>query len=124
VRKAALNAFTITPQLLALQQRLAGEAARVWVLNGSGRTDLASEAAAYLAYNGLEASAPNQRVARIPKTTVVAYNGAEITMPDTIAYLEDVLGVTVTTAIDPKVTVDMIVTLGKDAPKLEAPVVG
>jgi len=35
-----------------------------------------------------------------------------------------VLGLTVTTATDPTVTVDMIVTLGKDAPKLEAPVVG
>ena len=63
-------------------------------------------------------------MARIPTTTVVVYNGAETTMPDTIAYLEDVLGVKVTLATDPKVTVDMIVTLGKNAPKLEAPVVG
>ena len=124
VRKAALNAFTITPQLLALQQRLAGEAARVWVLNGSGRAGLASAAAEYLAYNGLEASAPNQRPGTIPKTTAVVYNGAETTMPATIAYLEDVLRVKVTTATDSKVTVDMIVTLGKDAPKLEAPAVG
>jgi polyisoprenyl-teichoic acid--peptidoglycan teichoic acid transferase len=124
VRKAARNAFTITPQLLALQQRLAGEAARVWVFNGSGRTGLASEAADYLAYNGLEASAPNQKTATIPATTVVVYNGAEATMPHTIAYLEDILGVKVTTATDPKVTVDMIVTLGKSAPTLKAPVVG
>ena len=45
-------------------------------------------------------------------------------MPETIAYLEKVLGLTVTTATDPKVTADIVVTLGKDAPKLEAPVVG
>ena len=45
-------------------------------------------------------------------------------MPETIKYLEDQLGVTVTTATDPSVPVDVIVTLGKDAPTLKAPVVG
>ena len=124
VRKAARNAFTITPQLLALQQRLAGEGARVWVLNGSGRTGMASGTADYLAYDGLEASAPNKHAPTIAKTAVVVYNGAEATMPDTIAYLEDVLGVKVTTATDPTVTVDMIVTLGKNARTLTAPALG
>jgi len=124
VRKAARNAFTITTQLLALQQRLAGEGARVWVLNGSGRSGLSSETADYLAYDGLEASAPNQHVAAMPKTTIVVYNGAETSMPETIKYLEDQFGVTVSTAADPNVTVDMIVTLGKNAPTLQAPAVG
>ena len=94
VRSAARNAFSITPQLLALQQRLAGESARVWVMNGSGRTGAGSSTAEYLAHDGLEASAPNQRTATIPKTTIVVYNGAEATMPETIKYLEDVLGAT------------------------------
>jgi hypothetical protein len=118
------EAFSVTPELLALRERLGSEGARVWVLNGSGRTSLASEAADFLAYNGIEASAPNQRTDTVPTTAVVVYNGAETTMPQTIAYLEDVLGVKVTTATDPKVTVDMIVTLGKSAPTLQAPVVG
>jgi LCP family protein required for cell wall assembly len=124
IRKAVKEAFSVTPELLALRERLGSEGARVWVLNGSGRTSLASEAADFLAYNGIEASAPNQRTDTVPTTAVVVYNGAETTMPQTIAYLEDVLGVKVTTATDPKVTVDMIVTLGKSAPTLQAPVVG
>ena len=124
IRKAVKEAFSVTPELLALRERLGSEAARVWVRNGSGRAGLASEAADYLAYNGIEASAPNQRADTIPATTVVVYNGAETAMPETIAYLEDVLGVKVTTATDPTVLVDMIVTLGKNAPTLRAPVVG
>jgi len=124
IRRAVKDAFKVTPAVLALRDRLGTEAARVWVINASGRTGLAADAADYLAYNGLEASAPNQRADTLAKTKVVVYNGAEAEMPETIAYLEKVLGLKVTTATDPKVTVDMIVTLGKDAPKLEAPVVG
>jgi len=124
VKRAVKEAFSADPTLIAQQQRLGGEGALVWVRNGSGRAGLSSETADYLAYNGLEASAPNQRATTIPKTTIVAYNGAEATMPETIKYLEDQLGVTVTTATDPSVPVDVIVTLGKDAPTLKAPVVG
>ena len=124
IRRAVKDAFKVTPAVLALRDRLGTEAARVWVINASGRTGLAADAADYFAYNGLEASAPNQRSDNLAKTRVVVYNGAEAEMPETIAYLEEVLGLTVTTATDPLVTVDMIVTLGKDAPKLEAPVVG
>jgi len=124
VKRAVKEAFSADPTLIAQQQRLGGEGALVWIRNGSGRAGLSSETADYLAYNGLEASAPNQRATTIPKTTIVAYNGAEATMPETIKYLEDQLGVTVTTATDPSVPVDVIVTLGKDAPTLKAPVVG
>ncbi len=124
IRKAVSDAFKVTPAVLAQRERLGAEAARTWVINGSGRSGLAADAAGYFAYNGLEASAPNKRADVIPKTTVVVYNGAEAEMPETIAYLEEVLGLTVTMATDPAVTVDMIITLGKDAPALQAPVIG
>ncbi len=124
IRKAVKEAFSVTPAVLAQRERLGAETARAWVINGSGRNGLAADAAGYFAYNGLEASAPNKRTDVIPKTTVVVYNGAETEMPETIAYLEEVLGLTVTTATDPAVTVDMIITLGKDAPSLKAPVIG
>ncbi len=124
IRKAVKEAFQVTPEVLALRERLGTEEARVWVLNGSGRNGLAAAAADYFAHSGVEASAPNQRADVIAKTSVVVYNGAETSMPETIAYLEDVLGVKVTTATDPRITVDVIVILGRNAPTLEAPVVG
>jgi len=124
IRKAVSEAFNVTPELLARRERLGTEAARVWVLNGSGRNGLAADAADYLAYDGLEASAPNQRAAVIARTKIVVYNGAEAEMAETIAYLEDVFKLKVTLVTDPKVSVSMIVTLGKDAPALEAPAVG
>jgi hypothetical protein len=42
-------------------------------------------------------------------------------MPASIAYLEKTFGVTVTTATDPAVRTDIIVTIGKATPDLEAP---
>ena len=124
VRRAVKDAFTADPLLIALRDRLSAEGAQVWVVNASGRSGLSASVADYLGYYGLEASAPNKTAPTAAKTSVVVYNGAEATMPDTIAYLEDVLKVTVTTATDPTVAVDMIVTLGKNAPNLEAPAVG
>ena len=54
-------------------------------------------------------------------TKIVAYNGAETKYPATIAYLEKTFGVTVTTADDPAIRTDIIVTVGKATPDLEAP---
>jgi LCP family protein required for cell wall assembly len=124
IRRAVASAFTLDPKLLAQQERLAAEQARVWVLNGSGQAGLSSNVAGYLEYAGLDASAPNQRPATIATTKIVVYNGAEADMSDTITYLEGLFKVTVTTATDPAVTVDMIVTLGRNAPHLDAPGVG
>ena len=42
-------------------------------------------------------------------------------MPETIAYLEQTFGVTVTTATDPAIRTDIVVTIGKATPDLEAP---
>ena len=45
-------------------------------------------------------------------------------MPETVKYLEDLYGATVVPVTDPGVTVDFIVTLGKDAPDKEVQAVG
>ena len=62
IRKAVKEAFSVTPELAAQRDRLGAEAAAVWVYNASGRAGLANRTAEYLAYSGLEASAPNKRI--------------------------------------------------------------
>ena len=125
IRKAVKEAFSVSPELAAQRDRLGSEAAAVWAYNASGRTGLANRAAEYLAYNGLEASAPNKSIAQpLAKTRIEAYNGAEAAMPETVKYLEDLYGATVVPVTDPGVTVDFIVTLGKDAPDKEVEAVG
>lgn len=125
IRKAVQEAFTADPALVARRERLGGESARVWVLNGSGRTGLATLAVDYLNYNGMESSSPNQNTATLAKTKIVVYNGAEAVMDGTVAYLEKLYGATATFVQDPKITaVDIVVTLGRNAPLLEAPTVG
>jgi LCP family protein required for cell wall assembly len=119
IRKAVKQAFSTSPELLDLRDRLSAEEARVWVLNGSGRGGLNTNTAEYMSYDGLDASAPRKNAARQATTTIVAYNGAETAMPATIKYLEDLFKVKVTTASDPTVPVDIVVTLGSDAPTLD-----
>jgi len=118
IRKAVRQAFSTSQAELDRRDRLTAEEARVWVLNGSGRSGLSADAAEYLAYDGVDASAPKKKAPRQATTTIVAYNGAETAMPATVKYLENLYNVTVTTAIDPTVPVDLVVTLGTDAPTL------
>ena len=118
IRSAVQQAFTVSPALSDLRDRLAAEGAQVWVLNGSGQPGLATQVSDYLGYDGLEASAPNRTVPANATTKIVVYNGAETGMPETIKFLEDLFKVQVTTATDPSVTVDMVITLGRDAPNL------
>ena len=61
---------------------------------------------------------------RHPETVITVYNGAEAELPETIAYLEKLYKTTVKTATDPSVNVDIIVTLGQDAPDLQVDAVG
>jgi LCP family protein required for cell wall assembly len=124
IRKAVKQAFSVSPALMAQRERVGAETATVWVYNASGRTGLASRNAEWLAYSGIEASAPNKRLDTAAKTKIVAYNGAETTMPETVKFLEKLYGVTVTPVTDPAVAQDFIVTLGRDAPDKEVPVVG
>jgi polyisoprenyl-teichoic acid--peptidoglycan teichoic acid transferase len=125
IRRAVSQAFKITAEQLAQRDRLEAEEAEVWVLNGTNRSGLANRAADYLGYEGLAASAPNRRVQDRPATTsIVVYNGAESDLTETIKFLEKTYKVKVTTATDPSVSADIVITLGADAPDLSVDVVG
>jgi len=125
IRRAVDQAFTVTPQLLARRERLESEGASVWVLNGSGRAGLETSTAEFLEYQGLNASAPRRSIDTRPATTkIVIYNGKETDLPETIKYLERRFHTTVTTATDPARGVDIVITLGKDAPNLDVDAVG
>ena len=60
-------------------ERLAGEGAGVWVLNGTDDPNRGTRLAGYLEYHGLDASAPRQKPeGSVPaKTVITVYNGAE-----------------------------------------------
>jgi LCP family protein required for cell wall assembly len=123
IRAAVRDAFTTDPADEALRQNLAQEGGAVWVLNGTSDSGRGTRLAGYLDFHGLAASAPRQKPAGpVPaNTTIVAYNGAEAKLPASIAYLEKTFGVTVTTRTDPTVRTDIIVTVGRSTPDLEAP---
>ena len=123
IRRAVKDAFTTDPRDEALRQALAGEGAQVWVLNATGGSTRATDLANFLEYHGLAASAPRGKPAgAVPAHTVVTvYNGAEDELSATIAYLQQLFGVTVKTATDPSVAADVIVTIGRDTPDLQAP---
>ena len=124
IRAAVSDAFTADPADEATRQSLATEGANVWVLNGTSDTGRGTRLAGYLDFHGLATSAPRQKPAGpVPATTsIVVYNGAEANLPDSIDYLQKLFGVTVTTKTDPAIRTDIIITIGKSTPDLEAPV--
>ncbi|MEO6208049.1 MAG: LCP family protein [Candidatus Limnocylindrales bacterium] len=123
IRDAVRNAFTVDPESAARRELLAGEGATVWVLNGTTQSNRGTRLAAYLESEGLQASAPrSQPTGPVPLATkIVVYNGAEVRLAATIAYLEARFGVKVTTTIDPAVRADVIVSIGRDTPDLSPP---
>jgi hypothetical protein len=126
IRAAVKNVFKADPKLEATRQALEAEAATVAVYNGSGRNGQASTVANYLQYLGFEASVGLTNGGRAPtldhvQTEIVAYNGAETDFPDTAAALAATFGVTVTTATDPAITADFVVTTGSKTPNRTAP---
>ena len=124
IKEAVKKAFKGDPAEEALRQTLAAEGANVWVLNGTKEQRRGANLAGYLDYRGLAASAPRQKPeGKVPANTrIVVYNGAEATMPETIAYLEKTLGVTATMKSDPAIRTDVVITIGTKTPRLEAPV--
>lgn len=123
IRAAVQEAFNIDPAFAETRDALLEEGAEVWVLNGTGRRGEAARLAEYLTYLGIAASAPNQEpdVNGLPATTVRAYNGAETSLPLTLAALEQVFGVTVEPVTDPAVRVDFVVITGDATPELTPP---
>ncbi|HEX9043899.1 MAG TPA: LCP family protein [Candidatus Limnocylindrales bacterium] len=122
IRAAVATAFTVSPGAEADRERIAAENATVWVLNGSGRQGQAADVAAYLSSLGVDALAPNQRPdSRPATTTIVAYNGAETRMTETVKLLATVFGVTPTPRVDPNARADFVVTTSPGTPDLTAP---
>jgi LCP family protein required for cell wall assembly len=123
IRTAVREAFTVDPAFAQARDAIAAEGARIWVLNGSGRTGEATNLAAYLESNGLAATAPNQQpdTEGLPTTTIRAYNGAETKFPLTIAALRQIFGVEVEPVADPAIPVDLVIITGKNSPQLTPP---
>jgi LCP family protein required for cell wall assembly len=123
IRAAVNDAFNVDPAFAERRDKLAAEAATVWVLNGSGASGQAASLAAYLEYLGINASSPGQRPDErgLAATRIVAYNGAETRMPVTIKTLEDTFAVTVEKQKDPAARVDITVTTGSATPALTPP---
>jgi LCP family protein required for cell wall assembly len=121
IRSAVRNAFKADPADEDLRERLAEEAATLWVVSAFNDRTRGPELATYLDQKGIPASAPRARAPDpIPaKTKIVVYNGAEADLGDTIAYLEKRFKVTVETAIDPAIRADIILTIGRDTPELK-----
>ncbi len=123
IRAAVANAFNVDPNFAAARDALLQEGARVWVLNGSGRTGEAARLAQFLSYLGMDATAPNQRpdTRGLQRTTIRAYNGAAGAMPLTLAALQQAFGVQVEPVTDPTVQVDFVVITGVNTPQLTPP---
>jgi LCP family protein required for cell wall assembly len=125
VQAAVRQAFSISPSVLALQEQLSGDAASVWVQDGRGGKGLSGNNAAYLDYFGIDASAITSLAATTPAhTKITVYNGAENRLGDTIKYLQNLYGVTVTTANNPAIKADIVILLGQDGKSLTIPNVG
>jgi hypothetical protein len=123
IRAAVAQAFNVDPNFAAAREALQQEGAQVWVLNGSGRNGEAANLASFLSYVGIDASAPNQRpdTRGLSNTTIRAYNGAESTLPLTMAALQQLFGVTIEPVSDPSIRVDFVVITGLATPQLTPP---
>ncbi|HET9435613.1 MAG TPA: LCP family protein [Candidatus Limnocylindrales bacterium] len=122
IRAAVRDAFTTDPGIAERREQLGEEGATVYVLNGSGQSGQAARIAAYLEYLGMSASAPGQRpdVEGAP-TIVRVYNGAEASMPLTVATLEGLFGVTAELVDNATATADIVVITGTQTPSLTPP---
>ena len=122
IRAAVLQAFSAQPTKEEREaDAIAREAARIWVLNGTGRKGEAGVLATALSRAGLDASAPTAITPDeigLLKTRFVIFNGAEQRMPITLALLERLLGMKATLIDDPTVTVDVEIITGADVPTI------
>ena len=122
IRAAVTEAFSAQPTKEEREaDAIAREAARIWVLNGTGRKGEAGTLAAALGRAGLDASAPTTIVPDeigLLKTRFVVYNGAEQRAPVSLALLQRLLGIAPTLIDDPSVTVDVEIITGADVPTI------
>ena len=122
IRDAIADAFTGDPADQERREQLAAEGAGVWVLNGTDQANRGSRIAGFLEFHGLSASAPRPKPeGAVPDDTVIRVYDDPAKFPLTIAYLEEVFGVTVERATDAEVRTDIVITIGNDTPDLEPP---
>jgi LCP family protein required for cell wall assembly len=121
IRQAVRDAFSGKPADEDQREKIAAEGADVWILNGSGELGQASQIAAYLEYQGINASAPNQRPAPTAGTKMVVYNGAELKTPETVRFLEALFRVKATLVTDPSARVDIVITTARTTPDFTPP---
>ncbi|HEV7811248.1 MAG TPA: LCP family protein [Candidatus Limnocylindrales bacterium] len=123
IRSAVANAFKVDPQLENTRSAMAEENGSIWVLNGSGIPARGPSLAGYLAYYGLNASAPTTKpsTSGITSTQIVVYNGAESRLTDTIAFLQTTFGSQVILKNDPAIPVDIVITTTSQTPNKTAP---
>jgi LCP family protein required for cell wall assembly len=123
IRQAVRTAFVADPGAEARREALAAEGASLWVLDGTGNPGLAADVAAWLASQGLDASAPRQRPDQrgLATTLIRAYNGAETRFPQTAAFLTETFGVRLTPVSDPAARVDFALITGARTPDLTPP---
>ena len=111
IRAEIRDAFSVDPAVADRRDQLATEGAAVYVLNGSSKSGEATRIADYLEYLGIAASAPGLKpdVKGLADTTIRVYNGAETSMPLTVATLEGLFGVTADLVDDPTATADVVI---------------
>jgi hypothetical protein len=124
IRQAVSQAFTVNQKLLDQREQLGAEGAQVWVQGSASTRSLAANNADYLAYYGMDASAPNKAVAPPARTTITVYGNAQTEFAATISFLEKLYKVTVIQGNDPAAVADIVVVLGSDAKSLTIPNVG
>ena len=122
IRAAIQAAFAAEPSPEDLAKRaIDREGARVWVLNGTGRTGEAAAFTAALLRSGAPAIVPTGITSPeigLLMTRFIVYNGAEARIPATLALLERLLGMEATRIDDPTVVVDVQIITGADLPTL------
>jgi LCP family protein required for cell wall assembly len=118
IRRAILAAFAAEPTPDEVEeQSVEREAARIWVLNGTGRPGEAGAFAARLIQAGLEATAPSGITPPeigLLQTRLTVYNGAAMRVPVTLALIERLMGIRAVEIDDPSVTVDIQIITGAD----------
>ncbi len=118
IRRAILAAFAAEPTPDEVEeQSVEREAAKIWVLNGTGRPGEAGAFAARLIRAGLEATAPSGITPPeigLLQTRLSVYNGAALRVPVTLALIERIMGITAVEIDDPSVTVDIQIITGAD----------
>jgi hypothetical protein len=124
IRRDVQNVFKAERADAQRAAKLATEGATVHVLNGTRGSNLwTTRLADTLDGKGLAAIVPPVNAGKADRddyadTAIIAYNGAEATMPETVAVLAEILNVPITTASDPAQEADFVVITGSATPHL------